>query len=77
MQTNYIPYGSTSARSYPVSLVYSGHYNLNGKASDQNGGGYWWTSLQNAANNAYFVYTYSHGLFTQGIDSKRYIFALR
>ena len=50
-------YGSTSARSYPVSLVYSGYYfwrwaNLN----RQNSAGDWWTSTAHSSVNSYGVY---------------------
>ena len=52
-----MPYGSTSARSYPVSLVFTGYYRWDNGATQGQGTqgiGYWWssTALQNLINQA-------------------------
>ena len=60
--------GSTGARRYPLSYVYSGvYYWLNGYGlvDGQNSRGYWWSITANSAGEAYFLYTYASFLDPQ------------
>ena len=73
-------YGSTSARSYPVSLVFSGiYYWGNGLVDHQRKGGHWQTSLSYAANVSLsnITYIFANNLVTDFNSEKTVGFALR
>ena len=70
--------GSTKARRYPLSYIFSGYYywgggNLNGQGTY----GYWWSTSANSSTYAYNLYMDSSALGPQGYNSKALGFPLR
>ena len=78
MQVILSAYGSTSARSYPVSLVYSGWYTwYDGKTNDQNDLGSYYPALSYTQDIAYYLVLSSDSLAPRDATSKKRGFALR
>ena len=78
MQVILSAYSSTSARSYPVSLVYSGWYTwYDGKTNDQNDLGSYYPALSYTQDIAYYLVLSSDSLAPRDATSKKRGFALR
>ena len=70
--------GSTKARRYPLSYIFSGRYYWNdGYLYDQDSGGYWWSSLANSSTSIYYLSMYGSGLRPQDGNNNIHGFALR
>ena len=77
-----IAYGSTSARSYPVSLVYSGIFNwTNGDPINQGLGGYWWSDITFSSDISFYLAVGTSNIIPQnrafGIKTFAYPLRLR
>ena len=73
------PYGSTSARSYPVSLVFSGAYywSRGGATVHQNKEAYWWTDSSANQTLARIMSIDQSSLYPQNGYYKEYGYPLR
>ena len=70
--------GSTGARRYPLSYVFSGRYYWgSGTLYYQDSGGYWWSTAAYSGSNAYYLGMDSSNLGPQSNANKAYGFALR
>ncbi|MBQ3309294.1 hypothetical protein IJG78_01300 [Candidatus Saccharibacteria bacterium] len=70
--------GSTKARRYPLSYIYSGYYTwIDGRLSAWNTHGYWWSTSANSSTNAYRLDMNSSELSPQTASNKIHGFTLR
>ena len=70
--------GSTGARRYPLSYVFSGRYYWgSGTLYYQDSGGYWWSTAAYSGSNAYYLGMDSSNLGPQSNANKAFGFALR
>ena len=70
--------GSTQARRYPLSLIYSGYfYWNNGGLYYQGSYGYWWSRTANSDTLSYSLFVGSSYLLPQDGNNKLYGFSLR
>ena len=69
--------GSTKARRYPLSYIYSGNYYGTGEVGNQGTGGSWWTHTAYDSSTAYRLGMSSTGLNSQLDYAKNGGFSLR
>ena len=70
--------GSTKARQYPLSYIFSGYYYWgNGNLYSQGTNGYWWSTSANSSTYAYNLGMNSSGLNPQNSLNKAYGLTLR